>query len=195
MKRLFIILIILITFLINSFSQNLYWEKMGETEKNKILNSKEIDPLVLKYYYGEININSDETGKINETLRLLAENKNDSLSSFYFYVFNQLCLKVDEGTSEIMGNYCIKSIAYHPKLVFGYFTRQIKNNDLKLFDRYIIFTGSELYFANEGKSYSLYNYKTFKDKLKESSRCFSKSEKETLVLFWQRIDEVIRNME
>jgi hypothetical protein len=191
-----ILIICLFSIILNSFCQSKYWEGMDENEKNKILNDKSINPDILKYYQGKSKLNSDDSNNKNkEILTSLTENTNDNLRAFYFFVFNQICLKSDGALSEILGNYCITMTAKNSKYVFEYFTEQIKINKFSLFDNYVNFIGSELYFANKGNSDTEYNYNSYKDKINKVSATFSANEKHTLELFWKRIDKVMKNME
>lgn len=69
------------------------------------LNSSDIDPSVVDYYYGRIDIQENE--KTGMLLNTLIETKND-LTPFYFRCFMNICKNNGEELQSYLGKYCIR---------------------------------------------------------------------------------------
>ena len=155
-----------------------YWEDLTDNQKDEILNSKVVNKEALAFYKGERQI-----GDNNKTIALLDTlssiiNSEEKVTSFYFFLFNQICIKADGALSEILGDYCQRIVLNSPEYVINYF---IKNeNVLKKYAQYL---GYELYFKEEGTSTIEYNYSDFKKmlagKLKNTEQY-----KDVLMLFY-----------
>jgi hypothetical protein len=122
MKKNILLIILFNILFINLYSQSRYWEDKSETEKNKIITIKNVNGSILKLYQGKYDIRKEKNDKrVEAILKILTENKIDSLRDFYFFVFNQICVNSDADLSENLGVYCKSIMLYYPKYVFGYF--------------------------------------------------------------------------
>lgn len=69
------------------------------------LNSSDIDPLVVEYYHGQIDImENEQTGTL---LNTLTETKSD-LTPFYYRCFMNICKNNGEELQNFLGKYCIR---------------------------------------------------------------------------------------
>lgn len=192
--------IILITFLLilctvnckaasqqKNCNKNAYWEDLTKTEQESILHSPQIDKNAIKYYCGSFKATENQSTE-NLLNKIISEKNPAKETLFYFYIFNQICLKSDGALSEILGGYCMKILLKKPVLVLRYFQRNKKVEKI-----YGEFIGSELYFKEEGTSDIEYNYKDFK-RIIEVKTNGNKEFKKTLVEFYSIIESGMKNM-
>jgi hypothetical protein len=184
----------LISFTTNSNTLNsgcsdeefIYWEDLNSSEKENILKSFEFEKNAVDYYNCRFTpSDNNETMSLLETITSIPA--QEDVAKFYFYIFNQICLKADGALSEIIGKYCQKVIINKPLYVINYFKR--KQNTL---ETYASLIGYELYFKEEGTSDIEYNFKDFKKFIEERA---TPKEEYSLILteFFKRIEIAMRN--
>lgn len=188
-----IIIIIFVTF-INQYvnSQNKYWNNIPDTEKLNILNNKQIRPMVLNFYHGNVSLLKDDKTQ-NEILNILTNNRNKKILPLYFYIFNNICLNADAGLSENLGRYCIRMVINNTLYITEYFSLQGEFNNYDLLNTYSLFIADELTSA-EGMSKSIYNFTEFKNKILRSNNC-SKEQIKVLQLFINKIFDNLNNFD
>jgi hypothetical protein len=168
-------------------NENIYWENMTKSEQENILRSSQMDKNAIKCYQGNFRTTDNHSTR-NLLDKIISEKNSTKETVFYFYVFNQICLKSDGALSEILGNYCMKFLLRNPVLVLRYF-QQNKETEKK----YGELIGSELYFKEEGTSDIEYNYKDFKRiieaEIKNNAEC-----QKTLAEFYHIIESSMKNM-
>lgn len=165
----------------------IYWEDMTKTEQDNILHSPTICKNAVKYYLKSFKATDNKSTE--ELLNKITSNNNSNKETiFYFYVFNQICLKSDGALSEILGGYCMKFMLINPKFTLMYFKKYPKVEK-----KYAELMGSELYFKEDGTSDIEYNYKGFKKAIEAKIKSDPKY-KEILSVFYQDIEVVMKNM-
>jgi hypothetical protein len=166
----------------------IYWEDLTKTEQENILHSLSIYENAVKYYQGIFKVTDNNSTE--ELLKKITSDKNTSLETiFYFYIFNQICLKSDGALSETLGEYCMKFMLIDPKFVLPYFQRN-KNVEKK----YAELMGYEFYFKEEGISDMEYTYNEFK-KIIESKIGNNQNYKNIFNDFCNKIEIGMKNMD
>jgi hypothetical protein len=190
MKTIVLFLLIVFSSIV-SLGQTKYWEDLSCSQKSEILN-KCNSSVIRSFYDGQFRPTDNE-----ETQKLLDElvSFNDTVLPLSFYLFNKICAKSDGALAEMVGNYSIEFLVKYPLYLLNYFSHEIKLKiDEPIWKKYALSTGYELYFKNEGTSSLKYNYKDLKKLLVETAKGNKESE-ETLRIFWQFVDETIKNMD
>jgi len=165
-----------------------YWENLTEIQKNVIIKSESASKEAIEFYNGKFKIgDNDQTIALLNTLTSTYD--KDKTAPFYFFLFNQICIKADGALSEILGDYCQRIVLSSPAYVVTYFSRN--ESILKKYAQYL---GYELYFKEEGTSTIEYNYSDFKKLLSEKLANTEQS-KDVLTLFYNKIEEVMKNMD
>ena len=191
MKSFLISLIVIIVFSISANGQIKFWEDLNCSQQTDIIRSCRSEALK-KLYIGDFVLSDNE-----KTEKLLNElvTANDTILSLSFYLFNKISIESDGALSEMIGEYSIEFLARHPKYILSYFTRERELSSNKpLWINYAQSVGYELYFKNKGTSDLKYSYPIFKEILIASSKG-NKENEETFIIFWQLVDEVIKNMD
>lgn len=172
----------------NTCKENIYWEEVSDIKKKDVLKSRAIDKYALSYYLGNFKPSDDSI-----TVAMIENTLDNSVScyekAFYFYVFNQVCMKADGALSETLGAYCQRFMLNSPTYVINYF-RTHKNIETV----YASLIGSELYFKEEGTSTIEYNYTDFKRIIRKKIGG-NKIHKETLNEFFSLINASIKKMD
>lgn len=164
----------------------IYWEDLSSREKDSVLNTFKIEKDAIDYYYGKFTLSdNDETMRLLESIT--SNNEQKEITNFYFYIFNQICLKADGAISEIVGKYCQKVIVNNPLYAINYFKR-----NKKILEIYANLIGYELYFKEEGTSDIEYDFKDFK-KLIEEKVIPKEQYSEILTEFFERIEISMKN--
>ena len=133
-----------------------YWEDISKTEQESILQSPTICKNAVQYYQGSFKVSDNKL--TDDFLNKITSGINTRQETlFYFYIFNQICLKADGVVSDILGEYCMKVMLSNPPFLLSYFQRNVK-----LEKKYAELVGYELYFKEDGTSDIEYNYKDFK---------------------------------
>lgn len=165
-----------------------YWENLTEIQKNVIIKSENTSKEAIDFYNGKFKIgDNDQTIDLLNTLTSTYD--KDKTAPFYFFLFNQICIKADGALSEILGDYCQRIVLSSPAYVVTYFSRN--EGILKKYAHYL---GYELFFKEEGTSTIEYNYSDFKKLLSEKLANTEQS-KDVLTLFYNKIEEVMKNMD
>jgi len=166
-----------------------YWENLPENQKKEILSSDLIYKDAVAFFEGRFKLSDDNrTFNLLDTISSFRSN-NEKFRSFYFYVFNQICIKSDGSVSESLGNYCLRAILNATEYHLNYFA--INKNILKIYAQSI---GYELYFKEEGTSDMEYNYADFKTLLSkkiDGNKEFSN----TLNILFLEIEKAMKNMD
>lgn len=174
----------------NSFTDStfIYWETLNENQRNDILNSKNINKEAIEFYKGNFKIGDNtRTTALLEILTSISD--KEKTAPFYFFLFNQICIKSDGALSEILGDYCQKMVLSSPSYVVNYF---MSNEDI--LKKYAEYLGYELYFKEEGTSTLEYDYSDFKKML--SNKIENEKKYGTVLkLFYEEIEKSIKNME
>lgn len=191
MKDIVLILFISLVSIVSCKGLNqssfIYWEDMTKTEQDNILHSPTIYKNAVKYYLGAFKATDNKATE--ELLNKITSNDIPNREAiFYFYVFNQICLKSDGALSEILGGYCMTLMLMNPKFTLLYF----KKNS-KVEKKYAELMGYELFFKEEGTSDIEYNYKDFKKAIETKIKNDQKY-KEILSIFYKDIEVVMKNM-
>lgn len=165
-----------------------YWENLSVNQKNDILISDNISKDALEFYKGNFKIgdNSQTTTLLN---MLSSIGDKEKTTPFYFFLFNQICIKADGSLSEILGNYCQKIVLSFPTYVVAYLG---KNEDI--LKKYAQYLGYELYFKEEGTSMIEYSYSDFKKMLSEKA-ISTKQYNDALTLFYDEIEKVMKEID
>ncbi|WP_372933391.1 hypothetical protein [Mariniphaga sediminis] len=191
MKSFLISLIATIVFSISVNGQTKFWEDLSCSQKTDIVRVCQSES-VKKFYDGDFVLSDDE-----KTEKLLNElvTSNDTILPLSFYLFNKISIESDGALSEMAGEYYIEFLARHPKYILSYFTKERELSINKpLWRNYAQSVGYELYFKKKGTSDIKYNYQSFKEILIASSKG-NKENEETFRIFWQLVDETIKNMD
>lgn len=159
-----------------------YWEDLSLPQQESILSLKLTAKNSIKYYKGIFKISDSNYKELLDSI----VNWNDNNLTFYFYIFNDICMKSDGVLSEILGNYCQKIILNNPNYVFNYFK---KHNELE--KKYTLLLGSELYFKQDGTSEMQYNFSELKSILDSK---ISKENKTILSDFYMKVEQAINDM-
>lgn len=130
-----------------------YWEDISEEEKLNILGREDVDKDICKLF----NNNSFTNFNHNILKTLVSSPSNKSIKALYFYVFNQICIKADGETSEILGNYCLVMILSDIDYTLSY----IKKHP-EILEAYSQKLGYEFAFKEEGLSNIKYSFEEFK---------------------------------
>jgi hypothetical protein len=164
----------------------IYWEDLTSNEKDNILNTFEIEKNAINYYNGKFTISdNDETTRLLEIIT--SNTERQEIVSFYFYIFNQMCLKADGAISEIIGKYCQRIIINDPLYAINYFI-----GNKKILETYANLIGYELYFKEEGTSDIEYNFNDFKRII--GGKAIPKEKySEILTEFFERIEISMKN--
>lgn len=164
-----------------------YWEDLTENQRNDILNTENINKEAIEFYKGTLKIgDNDQTTALLNILSSISD--KDKTAPFYFFLFNQICIKSDGALSEMLGNYCQRIVLSSPAYVITYFDR-----NKEILKKYAEYLGYELYFKEEGTSTIEYSYSDFKKVLSEKLTN-TEQNKNVLTLFYSEIDKVIKNM-
>ena len=165
-----------------------YWENLTENQRNVILNSENVSKEAIEFYKGKLKIgdNGQTTALLN---KLTSASNKDEMAPFYFFLFNQVCIKADGALSEMLGDYCQKIVLSSPAYVVNYFSRN--ESILKKYAQYL---GYELYFKEEGTSTIKYSYSDFKKILSEKLTN-TEQYKDVITLFYNEIDRAMKNMD
>lgn len=164
----------------------IYWEDLSSREKDNVLNTFKIEKDAIDYYYGKFTL-ADKDGTMRLLESITSNNEQKEITNFYFYIFNQICLKADGAISEIIGKYCQKVIVNNPLYAFNYFKK-----NKKILEIYANLIGYELYFKEEGTSDIEYDFKDFK-KLIEGKLIPKEQYSEILAEFFERIEISMKN--
>lgn len=159
-----------------------YWEDLSLPQQESILSLKSTAKNSIKYYKGIFKISDSNYKELLDSI----VNWNDNNLTFYFYIFNDICMKSDGALSEILSNYCQKIILNNPNYVFNYFK---KHNELE--KKYTLLLGSELYFKQDGTSEMQYNFSELKSILDSK---ISKENKTILSDFYMKVEQAINDM-
>jgi hypothetical protein len=164
-----------------------YWEDLTDDQKDEILNSNAVNKEALAFYKGEQQVSDNsKTIALLDTLSSITSSEKKT-TSFYFFLFNQICIKADGALAEMLGDYCQRIVLNSPEYVINYF---IKNeNVLKKYAQYL---GYELYFKEEGTSAIEYNYSDFKKMLSGKLKN-TEQYKDVLMLFYSEIEKSMKN--
>lgn len=189
MKAFLLFLTTIILFSISSYGQMKYWEDLSCAQKSEILeNCKSV--AMKRFYEGKFVPTDDD-----KTWELLSElvSSSDSILPLSFYLFNKICIKSDGALSEMVGEFCAKLLAKHSLYILTYFSKErILKVNKPLWKKYALFVGSELYFKINGSSALEYSYKSYKEILVSASKGNEENE-ETFKVFWQLVDQIIKN--
>jgi len=165
-----------------------YWENLNENQRKDILSSKDVNEEAIELYNGKIKI-----GDNNKTILLLGTltsiSEKGKTTPFYFFLFNQICIKSDGALSELLGDYCQRIVLSSPGYVINYF---IGNEDV--LKKYAEYLGYELYFKEEGTSTIEYDFSEFK-KILSLSLVHEKKYEAILRFFYEEIDKSMKNIE
>jgi hypothetical protein len=189
--KAFLLFLAAITLILNtSNGQMKYWEDFSNVQKTEILgNCKSV--LMKNFYDGKFVPTDNE-----KTWALLNDiiSSGDTLLPLSFYLFNKICKKSDGALSEMVVDFCAKYLAKHPKYILTFFSREryLGVHD-PIWKKYSLFVGMELNFKKNGSSALAYNYQGYKEMLANASKGCKENE-ETFKVFWQLVDETIRNM-
>jgi archaellum component FlaG (FlaF/FlaG flagellin family) len=191
MKSFLIVFVAIIIFSISVNGQIKYWEDLSCSQKTDILEACKSES-VKKLYEGNFVLSDDK--KAEKLLNELIVSDVTILPSS-FYLFNKISIESDGALSEMAGEYHVDFLARHPGYILTYFTiernRSVNN---PVWKNYAEFIGYELYFKNRGTSDLNYNYQSFKEILVSASKG-DKENEETFRIFWQLVDETIKNMD
>jgi hypothetical protein len=191
MKAFLLFLTTIILFSISSYGQMKYWEDLNCSQKSEILgNCKSVS--MKKFYEGKfVPTDDDKTRKLLNELVF----SNDTILPLSFYLFNKICTKSDGALAEMIGEYCAEFLAKNSQYVLTYFSkeRNLKINK-PLWKEYARSIGYELYFKIDGTSVLKYSYQGYKEILVSASKG-NKENEETFKVFWQLVDETIKNMD
>lgn len=191
MKSLLIVLIVIIIFSVSVNGQIKYWEDLSCSQKTDILEACKSES-VKKLYEGNFFLSDDK-----KTEKLLNELiiSDVTILPLSFYLFNKISIESDGALAEMAGEYHVDFLTRHPGYILTYFTiernRSVNN---PVWKNYAEFIGYELYFKNRGTSDLNYNYQSFKEILVSASKG-DKENEETFRIFWQLVDETIKNMD
>jgi len=191
MKSFLIFLIVTIVFSISVNGQIKFWEDLSCSQKTDIVRACQSESLK-KLYDGDFVLSDNE-----KTEKLLNElvTSNDTILPLSFYLFNKISVESDGALSEMAGEYYIEFLARHPRYILTYFTKERELSINKpLWRNYAHSVGYELYFKKKGTSDLKYNYQSFKKILIASSKD-NKENEETFRIFWQLVDDTIKNMD
>jgi hypothetical protein len=181
---------ILFVLFICSFSSNifLYWDNLPNNEQIELLQSDKIYKEAYDFYNGKLKVSDNNaTIILLDSISLLS--KDTKMKAFYFYLFNQVCLKSDEVLSEILGTYCQKVILSDIEYTMYY----LKNNS-NVSSQYIQLLGSEFYFKDNGTSDMQYNFNDFK-RIVDSKLSYKKEEYYLFLSdFYKNIQLFIRSL-
>lgn len=177
-------------FSISSYGQMKYWEDLSGMQKTEILeNCKSVH--VKNFYDGKYVLTDDD-----KTWKLLNElvSSNDTIFPLAFYLFNKICKESDGALSEMVEEVCAKFLAEHPLYILTYFSKErIFKVKKPIIEKYAMFVGYELSLKNKGHSGLNYSYQSYKDRLISVSKG-NKENEETFKVFWQLVDETIKEM-
>ena len=164
-----------------------FWEELPKIDQERILHSPIIYKNAKEYYYGHFNVTDNKLTE--DFLNKITSIKNlPQERVFYFYIFNQICLKADGVVSDILGEYCMKVMLSNPQSLLSYFRRNVQ-----LEKKYAELMGYELYFKEGGTSDIEYNYKDFKKEIEIKIKN-DQNYKEILLKFYRDIETVMKNM-
>jgi hypothetical protein len=178
------------TYINNSFTDTtfVYWENLNENQRNDILNSENVNKEAIEFYKGKLKTGDNyQTTELLVTLSSISD--KEKMTPFYFFLFNQICIKSDGALSEILGEYCQNTILSSPAYVVSYF---IGNEEI--LKKYAEYLGFEMFFKEEGTSTIEYNYSDFKKILSDKIGSEKKYEA-VLKLFYEEIEKSMKNME
>lgn len=106
----------------NQSNNCIYWEDLSQNQQEEILKSNKVYCDALLFYQGKIKVGDDK--RTMDLLKILVSTSStDILAPFYFYLFNQVCIKADGALSEALGSYCQKRILNSPVYVINYFVK------------------------------------------------------------------------
>ena len=191
MRRIYRLIIIGAFLCVSCTGQELFWEDLSNSQKSNILSSCKSQK-ILELYEGKFVLADNES-----TVELLRDivMADDNLLPLSFYLFNNILITADGALAEMAGKYCIEFSAKHPEYFLLYFTRErerrVKDPVWRLYAQFI---GYELYFKNLGTSDLNYTYYSFKEVLTTGAKGNVANGK-TLEVFWQLVDETIKDME
>jgi hypothetical protein len=191
MKVFILFLITIILFSISSYGQMKYWEDLSCSQKSEVLaNCNSVS--IKRFYEGKfIPTDDDKTRKLLDEL----VSSNDSILPLSFYLFNKICVKSDGALAEMIGKYCAEFLVKSSKYLLTYFSKERKLKVNKpIWKEYARSIGCELYFKIDGTSVLKYSYERFKEILVSASKGNPENE-ETFKVFWQLVDETIKNMD
>jgi hypothetical protein len=190
MKTFILGLTITTIFSVSSYGQYKYWEDLNCTQKTEILENCKSDPMK-KFYEGKFVPTDDD-----KTWKLLSEivSSSDTILPLSFYLFNKISTKSDGALAEMVEEFCAEFLAKHPQYILTYFSKErLLKAKKPVIENYAMFVGYELYLKKKGISDFKYSYQSYKELLDIASKG-SKENEEIFKVFWQLVDETIKNM-
>ena len=157
-----------------------YWEVLTREEREKVLASEQVNPIVSDYYLERFAASDDAlTERLLDVLT--TKQKDKYLRALHFYLFNKVLVSSDGAVAEMLGPYTIKIVCEEPEFILTYLG---ENKSLE--EAFVQSIGTEIYLSQVSTPDGQLSLDTLKRSILKKY-----TNKELIAPFFQQIEAFI----
>ena len=157
-----------------------YWEFLTREEREKVLASEQVNPIVSDYYLERFAASDDAlTERLLDVLT--TKQKDKYLRALHFYLFNKVLVSSDGAVAEMLRPYTIKMVCEEPEFILTYLG---ENKSLE--EVFVQSIGTEIYLSQVSTPDGQLSLDTLKRSILKKY-----TNKELIAPFFQQIEAFI----